>query len=85
MGKSNQRGSDISNKTVVIALVVVIFVSIVALGVFINALNSAEPKVASISQGKVSLEIVEPPKAPQVVKEGGEVGVTVVEPKNVAK
>ena len=45
---------DISNKAVVLMLVAVILVSVVSLGVYINAVNNAQPEFKSYNEGKVS-------------------------------
>ena len=75
---------DISNKTVAVMLVVVIIVSIVALGVYLSALEKSEPDVKMSSPGKMSLTIAAPPVPPAEPVEGGpgELGLTIAEPKN---
>jgi hypothetical protein len=60
--------NDISNRTVVIMLVVVILVSIVALGVYMNALDKAEPEIISGYEGKVQLTIEKPAEEPLPVE-----------------
>ena len=54
-------GDDVSNTTVLVVLVLVILVSVVCLGIYINALNNASaPGTSDSTVGKVSLTIVEP-------------------------
>ena len=77
MGKS-VLGKDISNKSVVIVLVLVILVTIIGLGIYLNTIQNAEPKISSISQGKVSLGIEAPPAkeaVPSVSNTGGKVSL----------
>ncbi len=74
---------DISNKAVVVVLIIVILVSIASLGVYLRSLDSisnAAPKDVSAGQGTVGFTVVEAPSAPQIVSESGEVGFTVVKP-----
>ncbi|MBU0456911.1 MAG: hypothetical protein ABH824_03000 [Nanoarchaeota archaeon] len=72
---------DISNKVVVVMLLVVILVSAVSLAIYMNALTKAEPQVNSAAQGKISLTIVEPPAEPaEPVEESGKLSLKVVEP-----
>jgi hypothetical protein len=72
--------SDISNKTVMIVLILVILASVVSLGVYFSVLETATPQITPIASGKVSLEIVEPPKVSEPVTEEGKVGVVIIPP-----
>ena len=73
--------TDISNKAVVVMLVVVIVVSVVALGIYMNAAESAEPDIIVGDGGQVGLTVDEPVDIPpgEVDSEGGEVGLTIVD------
>jgi cytochrome c-type biogenesis protein CcmH/NrfG len=53
-GNSNE---DISNKAVVLMLIAVILVSVVSLGVYINAISNAQPEMISKSEGQVKFTI----------------------------
>ncbi|MBU0460779.1 MAG: hypothetical protein ABIH82_04565 [Candidatus Woesearchaeota archaeon] len=75
MAKEKMMTKNISNKAVVIMLIAVIVVSVTGLGFYISALDNAEPRVHSISLGKVSLNIVEPPMEFEPVTDGGKVSL----------
>jgi hypothetical protein len=70
MVKNKKSSQDISNRTVVTMLVVVIVVSVVSLGLYLAALNEAAAKVpkavsTDAAKGKISLNIIEDPNAPK--------------------
>ena len=48
---------DISNKTVLLFLVIVIVVSVICLGVFVSKISDANPKVTLKNQGKGELKL----------------------------
>lgn len=71
---------DISNKAVVIILVLFIVVSIISLGVYTNALDKTKPDIRSVSEGKVTFTILKAPAEPQKDVGSGKIGLTVVNP-----
>ena len=73
--------SDVSNRTVLFLLVLVIVASVLSLGVYMKALDKARPVIEARANGVVSLEIVDKPVAAKPVTAEAEVGVTIVKPK----
>ena len=49
---------DVSNTTVSVMLVLVIFVSVLSLAIFFNALAGAEPLISSSDGGKLSFNVL---------------------------
>ena len=84
--KKEMFDKDLSNKAVVIMLVAVIVVSVVSLGVYLNALSSAEPTIGIGKTGTISLTVVKPagPGTPvgEPVSGRGEIGLTIERPSN---
>lgn len=74
---------DISNKVVLVMLIAAIVVSIASLGVYIQALEAAEPEIYVNTLGRVSLTTMDPPVEPvsKTSLGGGKVGLGIIEPK----
>jgi len=74
--------SDISNKAVVVALVLVVLVSVVSLGVYMRSLESADPGLDRQAQGTVSLKVASSPSfiEPTADSENGKVAIRVAKP-----
>ncbi len=80
---SSTHSSDISNRTVVIMLVIVILVSVASLGVFLSSLNPPAPaEIEGSPQGTVGLMIMGAPSPsnPGSSAVGGEVGLMINSP-----
>ena len=70
---------DLSNRTVLVMTVVVLLVGLVSVGVYLDALSSAEPEVAFSSVGLLQLGVLEPGMSvSRPVHEGGRVGLTIL-------
>ena len=80
---SSIQGSDLSNRTVVIMLVIVILVSVASLGVFLSSLNAPTAvESEGYPQGTVGLMIMGAPSPsnPGSSAVGGEVGLMINNP-----
>ena len=75
---------DISNKAVVLMLVAFILISVVSLGVYMDALEGAETTVDAATFGQVSLIIEEAPNGPTAPTKdqatAGKVTLNIVKP-----
>ena len=75
-----KKSDDISNKTVVLMLVAFILVSVISLGVYMDALEEA-PKPKGLAAGEVSLYIEEAPSGPTATQSSaGEVSLNILKP-----
>lgn len=77
------KSSDVSNRTVIIMLVIVILVSVASLGVFLSSLNPPAPvETEGFPQGTVGLMIMGAPSPsnPSSSAVGGEVGLMINNP-----
>ena len=84
-GGERAGSKDISNKAVLVMLILVILVTAVSLLIYLQALEKAKPKVI-VNEGKavgeVTLTILPPPQTANSAQ--GEVSLTIVKPKEAA-
>ena len=72
--------SDVSNKAIIVALVLVILVSVVSLGVYMRSLDEVDPGVDAQASGTVGFRVEQPTLARQADVESGKVSLAVVRP-----
>lgn len=77
--KAAKKSNDLSNKTVLAVLIIVILVSVVSLGSYLSALDNATPTIQDQSEATVKLKVLDPPSdEPKVTVSGqGTVGLNV--------
>ncbi len=80
--KSSSLGpSDISNRTVLVLLIIVILVSVISLGVYLKALENAETNIENSKLDKGTLTINQDPNfVKEPTSSGGHVGLTIENP-----
>ena len=76
------RSDDVSNKTVLTVLFILILVSVVSMGLYLSKVDDARPIIKKSAEGKVMFEIAGPKQvvpAPTDVA-SGKVSLEIVEP-----
>ncbi len=76
--------SDVSNKAIIVALVLVVLVSVVSLGVYMRSLDRIDPDRLSAVSGEVEFTVMENPtlREHQTDSDSAQVSLAVARPSN---